>query len=382
MPDAPVDSWKLIFDPAVLAKFKDCGVSMLDDPTDMVGTALLYLGKDPNSESEADLKAAEDVLMKIRPYLRTIHSSQYIDQLANGELCIAVGYSGDVLQARDRAEEAGKPLDIAYSIPKEGALMWFDTLAIPADAAHPGRGAPVHRLPAAARSRGEELRLRQLRQRQQAATPLVNADLRNDTSIYPTPEVAARLQPSLAKSAEFTRALNRTWTRFMTARHLEPAESIPTSLDRTARSTTSSTEIIMATSPRATQQKFEPWTDPDAKPYVRIEKVTKKFGDFVAVDDVSLNIYKKEIFCLLGASGCGKTTLLRMLAGFERPTSGRIFIDGVDMTSIPPYERPVNMMFQSYAMFPHMTVEQNVAFGLKQERLSRRPRSRAASTTC
>jgi putrescine transport system ATP-binding protein len=127
----------------------------------------------------------------------------------------------------------------------------------------------------------------------------------------------------------------------------------------------------MATSPRATQQRFEPWTDPEAKPYVRIEKVTKKFGDFVAVDEVSLDIYKKEIFCLLGASGCGKTTLLRMLAGFERPTSGRIYIDGVDMTLIPPYERPVNMMFQSYAIFPHMTVEQNVAFGLKQEGLAK-----------
>jgi putrescine transport system ATP-binding protein len=125
----------------------------------------------------------------------------------------------------------------------------------------------------------------------------------------------------------------------------------------------------MSTPPRPAQQKFEPWTDPDAKPYVRIEKVTKKFGEFVAVDDVSLDIYKKEIFCLLGASGCGKTTLLRMLAGFERPTSGRIFIDGIDMTSIPPYERPVNMMFQSYAVFPHMTVEQNVAFGLRQEGL-------------
>jgi putrescine transport system ATP-binding protein len=125
----------------------------------------------------------------------------------------------------------------------------------------------------------------------------------------------------------------------------------------------------MATSPRDPQLKFEPWKDPDAQPYVRIERVTKKFGDFVAVDDVSLGIYKKEIFCLLGASGCGKTTLLRMLAGFERPTAGRIFIDGVDMTEIPPYERPVNMMFQSYALFPHMTVEQNVAFGLKQDRV-------------
>ena len=102
---------------------------------------------------------------------------------------------------------------------------------------------------------------------------------------------------------------------------------------------------------------------------MRIERVTKSFGDFKAVDDVSLNIYKGEIFCLLGASGCGKTTLLRMLGGFETPTSGRIFIDGEDMTGVPPYERPVNMMFQSYALFPHMTVEQNVAFGLKQDRL-------------
>ena len=114
-------------------------------------------------------------------------------------------------------------------------------------------------------------------------------------------------------------------------------------------------------------EKVEAWKDPKAQPYVRIEKVTKKFGDFVAVDDVSLNIYKGEIFCLLGASGCGKTTLLRMLAGFEVPTAGHLWIDGVDMTGIPPYERPVNMMFQSYALFPHMTVEQNVSFGLKQD---------------
>jgi putrescine transport system ATP-binding protein len=117
--------------------------------------------------------------------------------------------------------------------------------------------------------------------------------------------------------------------------------------------------------------KLEPWQDPKEKPYVHIERVTKKFGDFVAVDDVSLSIYRGEFFSLLGGSGSGKTTLLRMLAGFEQPTSGRIFIDGVDMAGIPPYERPVNMMFQSYALFPHMTVEQNVAFGLKQDRIPR-----------
>lgn len=121
------------------------------------------------------------------------------------------------------------------------------------------------------------------------------------------------------------------------------------------------------------------WNDPNAQPYVRIERVTKRFGDFTAVNDVSLNIYQNELFCLLGGSGCGKTTLLRMLAGFEEPTSGKIFIDGVEMTDTPPYERPVNMMFQSYALFPHMTVEQNVAFGLKQDKRPKDEISRRVS---
>ncbi len=117
------------------------------------------------------------------------------------------------------------------------------------------------------------------------------------------------------------------------------------------------------------EQRSEPWKDPGATPYVRIEKITKKFGEFVAVDDVSLNIHRGEIFCLLGGSGCGKTTLLRMMAGFEVPTAGSIWIDGVDVTTMPPYERPVNMMFQSYALFPHMSVRKNVAFGLRQDKL-------------
>src|SRR5271155_6026579 len=117
--------------------------------------------------------------------------------------------------------------------------------------------------------------------------------------------------------------------------------------------------------------KAQPWNDPTARPYVQVEHITKAFGEFKAVDDVSLKIYQGEIFCLLGASGCGKTTLLRMLGGFETPTSGKILIDGEDMMGVPPYERPVNMMFQSYALFPHMNVEQNVGFGLKQDRLSK-----------
>ena len=216
MPDAPVDSWRLVLDPAVISKFKDCGVSVLEDPTDMVGTVLLYLGKDPNSQSEEDLKLAEQALLAIRPYIRQITSAQYIEGLANGELCIAVGYSGDVLQARDRAAEAGKPVDIRFSIPKEGALMWFDTLAIPADAKHPGN---AHLFidyllrPEVAARNSDFVNYANANAK---ATALVNEELRNDPGIYPSPETKARLQPNLSKSAEFTRLLNRAWTRFTT----------------------------------------------------------------------------------------------------------------------------------------------------------------------
>ncbi|MGA3157817.1 MAG: polyamine ABC transporter ATP-binding protein [Steroidobacteraceae bacterium] len=120
----------------------------------------------------------------------------------------------------------------------------------------------------------------------------------------------------------------------------------------------------------------EPWNDLKAEPYVRIEAITKRFGSVAAVNNVSLKIYRSEIFCLLGGSGCGKTTLLRMLGGFEQPTAGEIYIDGEPMAGIPPYERPVNMMFQSYALFPHMSVEKNIGFGLEQEGLSRAEISR------
>jgi putrescine transport system substrate-binding protein len=218
MPDAPVDSWKLVMDPAVISRFKDCGVSVLDDPTDIISSVLLWLGKDPGSQSEADLKAAEEVLLAIRPSIRTIHSSQYIEALANGEICIAVGYSGDVMQARDRAEEAGKPQDLAYTIPKEGALMWFDTLAIPADAAHPDNAhAFINYLmrPDVAAANSNFVNFANANA---AATALVGEGLRNDTSIYPTAEVKARLQPNTTKSPAFTRLLNRTWTRFRTGR--------------------------------------------------------------------------------------------------------------------------------------------------------------------
>lgn len=119
-----------------------------------------------------------------------------------------------------------------------------------------------------------------------------------------------------------------------------------------------------------------PWLDSSKEPFIKIQNVTKKFGSFTAVDRIDLNVYQGELFSLLGGSGCGKTTLLRMLAGFEEVTSGSIFIDGQDMAGIPPYERPVNMMFQSYALFPHMTVEKNIAYGLNRDGL---PKAEIAS---
>jgi len=216
MPDAPVDSWNLILDPKIVARFKDCGVSVLEDPTDMVATVLLWLGKDPNSESAADLALAEAKLLAIRPYIRTITSSTYTDDLANGEICLTVGYSGDILQARDRAAEAGRKADIRYSIPREGAILWFDTLAIPADARHPRNAhAFIDYLlrPEVAAANSNFIHYANANQ---ASTALLDAALRNDPGIYPTPEVKAHLRPNLSKSAEFTRELNRAWTRFTT----------------------------------------------------------------------------------------------------------------------------------------------------------------------
>jgi putrescine transport system ATP-binding protein len=119
------------------------------------------------------------------------------------------------------------------------------------------------------------------------------------------------------------------------------------------------------------KRSFAPWADPTERPLLRIEDLSKRFGGSAAVDKLALDIYQGEFFALLGPSGCGKTTLLRLIAGFERPDSGRILLDGVDLAAVPPHRRPVNMMFQNYALFPHLNVEANVAFGLKQEGLAK-----------
>lgn len=135
--DAPVDSWELVFDPANMEKLADCGVHFLDAPAEMIPAALNYIGEDPNSHDPDVIAKAEEVFMPVRPYIQKFHSSEYINALANGDVCVAVGWSGDILQARDRAAEADNGVEIAYNAPSEGAQMWFDQMAIPVDAPNP-----------------------------------------------------------------------------------------------------------------------------------------------------------------------------------------------------------------------------------------------------
>ena len=135
--DAPVDSWDLVFDPANMEKLADCGVHFLDAPAEMIPAALNYIGEDPNSHDPDVIAKAEDVFMPIRPYIQKFHSSEYINALANGDVCVAVGWSGDILQARDRAAEADNGVEVAFNAPSEGAQLWFDQMAIPVDAPNP-----------------------------------------------------------------------------------------------------------------------------------------------------------------------------------------------------------------------------------------------------
>jgi putrescine transport system substrate-binding protein len=216
MPDAPVNSFAMFYDPKVVAKFKSCGVAILDAPSEVVGTVLIYLGKDANSEKPEDLAAAEKVLTSIRPYIKYINSSKYIEDLANGEICLALGWSGDVLQARDRADEAGNGITIKYAIPKEGAVMFFDMLAIPADAKHVKNAYLfidyLMRPDVAAKNSNYV----NYANSNAASYSLVNEDVLNDEGIYPTEAVKAKLVPDLAETPEFTRLLTRSWTRFKT----------------------------------------------------------------------------------------------------------------------------------------------------------------------
>jgi putrescine transport system substrate-binding protein len=211
--DVPADGWGLIFDPKLSGKLKDCGISLMDDSTEVFAAALAYLGKDPNSSAKADLDAAQALLTSIRPNIRYFHSSQYITDLANGDLCVAHAYSGDVLQARDRADEAKNGVEVAYIIPKQGAVLWVDVMAIPADAPHPEQATAFIDFMLTPKNIAAASNYVNYANANTAATKLLDEGVRNDPGIYPTEAVMQKLFVLKERSDKDIREINRRWTR-------------------------------------------------------------------------------------------------------------------------------------------------------------------------
>jgi putrescine transport system substrate-binding protein len=216
--DFKVDSWDLVFKPENMARIAACGVAFLDTPQEVVPIALNYLGEDPNSFDEAVIGKAEALLTTVRPHIRYFHSSQFINDLANGDICVAVGWSGDIFQGAARAEEAGNDVVVEYVIPKEGAPMWFDMLAIPKDAKHPDNAyrfidyllrpevmAGIQNYVAYASANS-------------AALPKVDEELKQNPAVYPDEETNARLFTFVVVPPEVDRLYSRLWTRLKTGR--------------------------------------------------------------------------------------------------------------------------------------------------------------------
>jgi len=216
MPDAPFDSWRMVFDPAVASKIAKCGISVLDSPAEMLRVVLSYLGRDPNSQKPEDLAAGEVALTKIRPYIRNINSSEYIEALANGDICLAVGYNGDVLQARDRARDANKGIEIKYVVPKEGSILWFDMLAVPKDAPDVESAYAFLDYMMIPQVAADVSDFRRYATANAAAQPLVQPAVRDDPGIYPPKELRQKLAVQLADSPDQTRAITRVWQKFKT----------------------------------------------------------------------------------------------------------------------------------------------------------------------
>ncbi|WOH84689.1 polyamine ABC transporter substrate-binding protein [Bradyrhizobium sp. BEA-2-5] len=217
-PDARIDSWDIVFKPENLAKFRDCGVHMLDSADDIFPAALNYLGLDPNSTKQADLEKAADVVIKIRPYVRKFHSSEYLSALASGEICFVVGWSGDIMQARARAAEAKAGIEIGYAIPKEGAQMFFDNLAIPADAKNVAEAyALINYLyrPDVAAKNSDFL---SYANGNLASQKLVDPKILNDKNIYPDEATLAKLFVITAREPATQRIINRLWTKVKTGK--------------------------------------------------------------------------------------------------------------------------------------------------------------------
>lgn len=218
MPDAPVDSWDLVFKPEVISKFKDCGVMLLDAPDDILPAVLHYLKLDPNTTNPEDLKKAGALLESIRPNIKKFHSSEYINALANGDICLAVGYSGDIFQAASRAEEAKNGQTITFSLPKEGAQMWFDQMAIPADAKNVEAAHAFLNFimkPEVIAKASNEV---QYANGNLASQEFVDEEVKGNKSIYPDEDTLKRLFVKTAYDAKTQRVVTRLWTKVVTGK--------------------------------------------------------------------------------------------------------------------------------------------------------------------
>ncbi len=216
--NARIDSWDVVFKPEILAKFKDCGVHMLDSADDILPAALHYLGLDPNSNDPKELQRAADLMLKIRPSVRKFHSSEYLNALASGEICLVVGWSGDIKQAQKRAVEAKNGVEIGYSIPKEGAQMWFDNLAIPKDADHVAEAYAFIDFLLRPDVAAKNSNLVSYASGNLASQKLIDKKILNDPGIYPDAATMARLYTVSARDQKSQRVVNRLWTRVKTGR--------------------------------------------------------------------------------------------------------------------------------------------------------------------
>jgi len=213
MPDAPVTSWRMLFDPEVVSKFADCGIHVLDAPTELIPAALNYIGEDPDSKDPEVIAKTEDVLMAIRPYIQKFHSSEYINALANGDICLALGWSGDVLQARDRAAEAENNVTVNYVAPDEGALMWFDQMAIPSDAPHPENAHAFLNYIMDPQVMARASNYVYYANGNKASQEFLEEDVISDPAIYPTQAALETLYTTTPYPPRVQRTVTRLWTK-------------------------------------------------------------------------------------------------------------------------------------------------------------------------
>ena len=216
MPDAPTDSLDMIFNPDVVSKFADCGIHVLNAPTEMIPMALSYIGEDPTTTDTEVLKKAEAVWAAVRPYIQKFHSSQYIDALANGDICLTTGWSGDIFMAQYAALDAENGVDIVYVVPKEGALMWFDQLAVPKDAPHVDNAHKFINWTMQPEQIATATNYVWYANGNLASQPLLDPDLLSDPAVYPTEEAMKGLYTSPTYDASTQRVVTRTWTKITT----------------------------------------------------------------------------------------------------------------------------------------------------------------------